>query len=290
MSRAKLAIASTADGAPSVQAFSDSRAKIAVAIIVACAVGLVASAGPGLGPSRVSHGDAHYTDERARASIGCAVDEVCVGSGPRDRSRPGDCHRGAACPALCVACAGGVGLCRAASDRASPHARLVADGRSAVLAGDSRRYGASRVGVASPRSRSPESSPASSACFSCSRRAFSTQALRSWGATTETMLADQRLAGLLMLAPARQAMSSPAFGSHPDGCMLWRTIACGRVPIVRTAPRAPRAGLPWGCRADARLRQRRGTPPIGCARTSQFPDRPDRPTPITTLGRPSFGL
>ena len=47
-----------ANGASGAQAVSDRRAKIAAAVLIACAVGLVVSAGPGLGP-RASHMATH---------------------------------------------------------------------------------------------------------------------------------------------------------------------------------------------------------------------------------------
>ena len=58
MSRAKLAIASTADGALPAQSAWEPRSKIVVAGVVVCAVALVAYAGPGLGP-RASHMATH---------------------------------------------------------------------------------------------------------------------------------------------------------------------------------------------------------------------------------------
>ncbi|QGM94851.1 hypothetical protein F7D13_12930 [Methylocystis rosea] len=208
MSRAKLAIASTANGAPSVQAFSDSRAKIAVAIIVACAVGLVASAGPGLGP-RASHMATHIILMSALAPF-LAVLSMRFASAPFFATGRALAIVTAAQLALLYAWhAPGASAYveRHPTAHLLMHASLLTAALLFWLAilGD--------TGFARWRGVAALAITGKLACLLGVLLVFAPRVLdtsaASWGATTETMLADQRLAGLLMLAacPASYVLS-----------------------------------------------------------------------------------
>ncbi|PPC94018.1 MAG: hypothetical protein CTY36_12625 [Methylocystis sp.] len=206
MSRAKLAIASTADRAPSVQAFSDSRAKIAVAIIVACAVGLVASAGPGLGP-RASHMATHIILMSALAPL-LAVLSMRFASAPVLATGRALAIVTAAQLALLYAWhAPGASAYveRHPTAHLLMHASLLTAALLFWLAilGD--------TGVARWRGVAALAITGKLACLLGVLLVFAPRvtSASSWGATTETMLADQRLAGLLMLAacPASYVLS-----------------------------------------------------------------------------------
>lgn len=203
-----MAIASTADRAPSVQAFSDSRAKIAVAIIVACAVGLVASAGPGLGP-RASHMATHIILMSALAPL-LAVLSMRFASAPVLATGRALAIVTAAQLALLYAWhAPGASAYveRHPTAHLLMHASLLTAALLFWLAilGD--------TGVARWRGVAALAITGKLACLLGVLLVFAPRVLdtsaASWGATTETMLADQRLAGLLMLAacPASYVLS-----------------------------------------------------------------------------------
>ena len=165
--------------------------------------------GPRPRTSRVSHGDAHYTHERARAFFGCAVDRFA--SAAVLTTGRALAIVTAAQLALLYAWhapgAAGLHWSRSPAAHLSMHASLLA---AALLFGS--RFLAiqeSRVGAASRAL----TITGKLACLLGVLLVFAPRVLdtstASWGATTEMMLADQRLAGLLMLAacPASYVLS-----------------------------------------------------------------------------------
>ena len=203
-----MAIASTANGAPSVQAFSDFRAKIAVAGIAVCAVGLAASAGPGLGP-RASHMATHILLMSALAPF-LAVLWMRFASAPVLATGRALAVVTAAQLALLYAWhAPGASAYveRHPTAHLAMHASLLAAALLFWLGilGD--------TGVARWRGVAALAITGKLACLLGVLLVFAPRVLdtsaASWGATTETMLADQRLAGLLMLAacPASYVLS-----------------------------------------------------------------------------------
>ncbi|MBI5013336.1 MAG: cytochrome c oxidase assembly protein [Methylocystis sp.] len=208
MSRTKIAIVAMANGAPGAQAVSDSRAKIAVAIIVACAVGLVAYAGPDLGP-RASHMATHIMLMSALAPF-LAVLSIRFASAPVLASGRALAIVTAAQLALLYAWhAPGAAAYTESHPGAhfSMHASLLAAALLFWLAilGD--------TGVARWRGVAALAITGKLACLLGVLLVFAPRVLdtsaASWEATTEMMLADQRLAGLLMLAacPASYVLS-----------------------------------------------------------------------------------
>ena len=178
MSRAKLAIASTANGALRARAAWEPRAKIARRGGRRLRGRACRLRGSRPRTSRVSHGDAHYTHERARAFFGCAVDKVCVGCRSLRPVAPWRLSPQRSLPCSMRGMRRALPLTRSRIRlrifRCTPHCSR----RRCFFGSRFLAIQESRVGAASPLWRSPESSPASSACFLCSRRGFSTQALR----------------------------------------------------------------------------------------------------------------
>jgi len=208
MSRAKLAIASTANGALRARAAWEPRAKIALAGVVVCAVALVAYAGPGLGP-RASHMATHIILMSALAPF-LAVLSIRFASAPILATGRALAIVTAAQLALLYAWhAPGAAAYTESHPAAhfSMHASLLAAALLFWLAilGD--------TGVARWRGVAALAITGKLACLLGVLLVFAPRVLdtsaASWGATTEMMLADQRLAGLLMLAacPASYVLS-----------------------------------------------------------------------------------
>ncbi|NUJ79023.1 cytochrome c oxidase assembly protein [Methylocystis sp. FS] len=215
MSRTKLAIASTADGARPAQAAWDSRSKIVVAGIVVCAVGLAASAGPGLGP-RASHMATHILLMSALAPF-LAVLWMHFTSAPVLATGRALAIVTVAQLALLYAWhAPGASAYveRHPTAHLLMHASLLAAALLFWLAilGD--------TGVARWRGVAALAITGKLACLLGVLLVFAPRVLdtsaASWGATTETMLADQRLAGLLMLAacPASYVLTGVSIASR----------------------------------------------------------------------------
>ncbi|MGJ0395243.1 MAG: cytochrome c oxidase assembly protein [Methylocystis sp.] len=208
-------MASTADGARLPQAAWDSRSKLVVAVIVACAVGLAARLGPGLGP-RASHMATHILLMSALAPV-LAVLWMRFTSAPVLATGR----------ALAIVTLAQLALLYAWHAPGAPayverhstahllmHASLLATALLFWLAilGD--------TGVGRWRGVAALAITGKLACLLGVLLVFAPRVLdasaASWGATTETTLADQRLAGLLMLAacPASYVLSGVSIASR----------------------------------------------------------------------------
>jgi putative membrane protein len=207
MSRTRNAIVSAADGADA-KTVSDSRAKIGIAISVACAVALAAYAGPGLGP-RASHMATHILLMSALAPVLAVLWTRLVPAPILSTGR-----------ALAIVTAAQIGLLyawhapgAAAYADAHPvahlsmHASLLAAALLFWLAvlGD--------TGVARWRGVAALAITGKLACLLGVLLVFAPRVLdttiQGLGTTSDVMLADQRVAGLLMLAacPASYVLS-----------------------------------------------------------------------------------
>ncbi|MFZ3179928.1 MAG: cytochrome c oxidase assembly protein [Methylocystis silviterrae] len=215
MSRAKLAIASTANGALRARAAWEPRAKIALAGVVVCAVGLVAYAGPGLGP-RASHMATHIILMSALAPFLAVLSIRFASVAVLTTGRALAIVTAAQLALLYAWHAPGAAAYTESHPAAhlSMHASLLAAALLFWLAilGD--------TGIARWRSVAALAITGKLACLLGVLLVFAPQVLdtsaASWGATTEMMLADQRLAGLLMLAacPASYVLTGVSIASR----------------------------------------------------------------------------
>lgn len=208
MSRAKLAIASTANGALRARAAWEPRAKIVLAGVVVCAVGLVAYAGPSLGP-RASHMATHIILMSALAPFLAVLSIRFASAAVLTTGRALAIVTAAQLALLYAWHAPGAAAYTESHPAAhlSMHASLLAAALLFWLAilGD--------TGIARWRSVAALAITGKLACLLGVLLVFAPRVLdtsaASWGATTEMMLADQGLAGLLMLAacPASYVLS-----------------------------------------------------------------------------------
>jgi putative membrane protein len=215
MSRTKIATGSMADGAPGAQTVSDPRTKIAMAIIVVCAVGLVAYAGRGLGP-RASHMATHILLMSALAPV-LAVLWTRLACAPILATGR----------ALAIITAAQIGLLYAwhapgAAAYAEAHAVAHLSMHAALLAAALLFWLAilGDTGVARWRGVAALAITGKLACLLGVLLLFAPRVLDTTipglETTSDVMLADQRVAGLLMLAacPASYVLSGVCIASR----------------------------------------------------------------------------